>query len=162
MSMQAIPEIANAIKDVSWRWSKEGVEECIHSLGWHFIERVLHRQEYLVTGDIQASVFFQESECIAIEIDLDVFLHSDALSQFDYDEKVDEYFAKYEQAVLLAEKVLGQPLFNDGAAARGFPEDEDAVWLTLWKFPTCRLMIQLRHEDRGLPFRLSIVITPPG
>lgn len=161
MNIEAIPDILATVKNVKWRWSKEEMEECIRSLGWKFIEQVLHRQEYLVCGNLQASIYFDGSECIVIEIDVEVFLDPDTLSLTEYDDKVDEFFAKYEQAVQLAEKVLGRPRFNDGAAARGYPEDQDAVWVALWHFPACRIMIQQKHEDRELPFRVSLVIAPP-
>lgn len=83
------------------------------------------------------------------------------LSGAEYEDKVDEFFALWEHAVAAAEIELGRPAFDDGGAARGYPEDQDAVWLALWPLPTGRLMIQELHEDRELPFRLAVVVTPP-
>lgn len=59
-----------------------------------------------------------------------------------------------------AEAVLGPPIFKDGPAATGFPDDQDAAMLALWELPTARLMIQLQHEGFDVPVRIEIAVAP--
>lgn len=99
-------------------------------------------------------------DVLAAEMILDAFLDADALSEDEYEDKVDEYFEKFEDVVAAAKGVLGEPKFNEGAAARRFPGDQDAVWLAMWPRAGFRFMVQQKHEDRELPFRVCLVVAP--
>lgn len=67
----------------------------------------------------------------------------------------------FESATEALAKFLGPPAFSDGAAADHYPEDQDAAWLSLWNYPSARIMLQQKHEDRELPFRICLVVAPP-
>ncbi|MBS0260679.1 MAG: hypothetical protein JSS02_01885 [Planctomycetes bacterium] len=55
---------------------------------------------------------------------------------------------------------IGQPAFSGGPATSGFPDDQDANALSLWNLPNARLMLQLTHQDRELPFIICLVVAP--
>lgn len=82
----------------------------------------------------------------------------DDLGDPEYKDKVGEFYSAFVSATKQIENYLGNSMFSGGAGANGFPEDQDAVWLSLWIAPSCRLMLQQKHEDRQLPFRICIVI----
>lgn len=156
-----LPSLVSSLTEVSWDWSKEGVQNSLESLGWKSIEEVMHRREYHVKDNVQASVYFESDKCLLVEIVLDWYGDVQTLDKFEYEDKVDEYYQKYEQTVRIVENTLGKPpIFNNGAAAKGFPIDQDAVWLALWRFPNSRLMVEQKHEDRELPFRICLVVAP--
>ena len=96
----------------------------------------------------------------SVEVILDITSGVDGLDENEYEETVDEYYEKFQAVVAAASKFLGKPSFCNGAAASGFPEDQEAEWLALWTRPYGRFMVQQRHEDRELPFTVSVVIQP--
>jgi hypothetical protein len=71
-----------------------------------------------------------------------------------------EYCEKFERYVEAAKEILGRPTFNDGMAARDFPEDERAQFIALWPLKTARVMVMYRHEDDDDAYTLSIVVKP--
>ncbi len=125
------------------------------------VETVPGRWTYIIASGLKLSVYMEDDRIEFLEITMDVFFDPQRLQPEEYERKVDEYFSKYEKAVASAERILGPPTFNDGWGSEGFPEDQEAVWLAQWDLLNARLMIQQKHEDKELPFRLCIVITPP-
>jgi hypothetical protein len=107
------------------------------------------------------SVYHDGDDVEFIEITLEVVSNLHLLSLSEYEDTKDRFYQKFEDAVAEATGVLTPPVFNDGAAAGEFPEDQDAEWLALWNHPCGRLMVELKHEDKEVPLRLSIVLTPP-
>lgn len=71
-----------------------------------------------------------------------------------------EYCEKFERYVEAAEQILGRPKFNDGMAARNFPEDERAQFVAVWPLKTARVMVMYRHDDDDDAYALSIVVKP--
>jgi hypothetical protein len=129
-------------------------------MGWELRKSILHRQEYRLPSGLTGSVYFDGGAPFRLEVDLEYFAETAELSELQYEDKVDEFYAKYQSVVREATQAIGKPAFDNGAAAEGFPVDQDAVWLALWPSADARYMIQLTHEDRELPFRIVIVVTP--
>ena len=161
-TIERTTSIAVRLASIAWAWRREDFDAILRHAGatrpaplvddgW---TRYDLDQERL---DVLASEGLVER----VEVTLEAFVDVPDLSGAEYEDKVDEFFALWEHAVAAAEIELGRPAFDDGGAARGYPEDQDAVWLALWPLPTGRLMIQELHEDRELPFRLAVVVTPP-
>ena len=88
------------------------------------------------------------------------FTDVEALTDLEYEDQVDNFYAEFLAATKEIVSRLGNPVFSDGATATDFPDDQDAVWLSLWILPKCRLFLQQKHEDRELPFRLCLVVAP--
>ena len=158
--MNNIESVLKKLKSITWMWAKSDIEEILCSLGATLVEMISGRWTCRLSEGASLSVYFQDDRVEFVEITIAVFQNPHLLSEVEYEDKVDEFFEKFEETVLLGKRVLGLPLFNDGAAAEGFPDDQDAVWLALWNVKNARLMIQQTHEDKELPFRLCIVIAP--
>jgi hypothetical protein len=159
--MLNIGTIIQHLKDIRWTWSKLALEPVLTALGATHKEGVIGRCTYSIEAGSTLSVYYHDDQIEFLEFTVDVFFEPHLLSAEEYEQKVDEYFEKYEIAVGFAERILGPPVFNDGRGNNYFPEDQEAVWLAQWNLPNARLMIQQKHEDKELPFRLCIVIAPP-
>jgi hypothetical protein len=160
--MRDIAALMQCLKAVKWLWNESGVESVLASLNATLVEAAPGRKTYAIAGGPKLSLYSEGERGEFLEITVDAFFDPQRLSPGEYEQKVDEYFAKYEEAVAAAEQTLGPPTFNDGGGSEGFPEDQEAVWLARWDLPTARLMIQQKHEDKELPFRLCVVVTPPA
>lgn len=144
-----------------WKWDKIGIANTLLSLGWEQRISMPGRDGYVVPPGTHASVYNDGNHAILIEVEIDVFRDVDSLDELAYEDKIDEFHEKFFNATKQLAEHLGRPIFSDGAAANGFPGDQDAVWLSLWHLPTARLMVQLKHEGREIPFRLCVVVAPP-
>lgn len=72
----------------------------------------------------------------------------------------EEFLSLWEAAIGRVTVSLGPPEFVGGPGDPGMPDDEDAIRLASWTGLGRRLSIQYRHEDRELPMRLVLVISP--
>jgi len=106
---------------------------------------------------LKASVY--KAEPPYVEVTVDSSWPTPNASPDELEDLADLYFDKYQSAVRMITSRLGEPVFDDGAAAPGFPSDQPAEWLALWNCKAARLMLEQKHEDRELPFRLVIVLT---
>lgn len=157
-----ISEIAKNLLRRGGDWSLESVSSWLLQMGLIETDRNSDRIGFLNPSNSEITYdIYLESPCSVsfIEVNTDVYLDVNSLSKLEYEDKVDEYFEKYEAAVKEISNIIGPPLFSDGAAAKGFPDDQDAVWLALWNGTGSRLMLQQKHEDRDLPFRICLVST---
>lgn len=145
-----------------WSWDKSSVKQTLTSLGWELREVELSRDAYLLACGLTGSVYNNGADVDLIEIEVDRFCDVESLSDLEYEDKVDEFYDKFNVVTRQIASRLGEPCFSDGAAASGFPCDQAAVWISLWNLPTARLMLQQKHEDKETPFRLCIVLAPPA
>ena len=58
--------------------------------------------------------------------------------------------------------IEGEPHFEGPLGADGFPGDQDAVRLALWKKPWGRMMLKSQHEGREMPLTVSVSLGGPG
>ena len=156
----SVVAIAEKMVSLEWGWDKASIEKLLLSLGWERREGVLHRDAYVLSGGLDASVYNEGDMVKLVEVEIDVFSEVDSLDDLEYEDTVDEFYKKFLVTTKQLTEPLGQPAFSDGAAANGFPDDQDAVWLSLWNLPTARFMVQQKHEDRDIPFRLCFVVAP--
>jgi len=158
--MKNLKKFVYSLSLIEWTWRLEEVHAVMMQLGLVEVKRVSGRNDYQHECGWELNVYHENSECFAIEINLEVFLETDSLDIVAYHNKRDEFYHKFMYYTKELESVIGKPAFSDGAAARGFPHDQEAAWLSLWKVQNARLMIQQKHEDRELPFRVVLVIAP--
>ena len=156
----SLEETLRGLRALAWDWSRDEASRLARSLNLRPCGGLPGRVSYVTNEGQDVSVYYEAESPRRVEITLDAFHDPHLLSESAYEDKVDEFYGKFEGAVAKATGILGKPLFNDGRAASGFPEDEDAVWLALWRLPNARLMIQQRHEDKELPLRLVVVVRP--
>lgn len=152
--------IAKELVSVSWSWKMADWIMVVDTLGLVEEESRGIRKTYVARSGDLWDVYFDNGHVAFVEVDFDVSENTDLLSDSEYDDKIDEYFERFEDAVNSASRVLGKPLFFDGEAAEGFPEDQHANWLALWVVGDNRIMLQQKHEERGLPFRNCFVVAP--
>ncbi|MDF3836845.1 hypothetical protein P3W85_28420 [Cupriavidus basilensis] len=158
--MRSIKALAEKLSQIDWQWDQLWWEHVAQDLALRKKEAIAGRLTYADTDGELWDVYLKGGEIIFVEINFDVFDDIESLSDSDYEDKIDEYFKKFEVCVDDLAPVLGKPKFADGAAARGFPEDQEANWLALWEGKNSRLMLQQKHESRDFPLRLCIVVAP--
>lgn len=159
--MSILGTIAAELSEIDWQWSRSWWEGLAERLLLKRLQEVHGRESYLDARDISWDVYFNGENVLFVELNVDVFEGVEDLPDAAYEEKVDEYFQKFEDGANELSAVLGKPVFADGAAARGFPDDQEANWLALWRVNNARVMLQQKHEARDLPFRLCVVVAPP-
>ena len=147
------------LTDISWSFAEKELERKLCELGCKVIESVGHRKTFLLPNGLKANSYC-EIDFSQIEIDLDVFLEADELDEAEYEKKLCEFQSRYEKTVSEAKSILGEPCFSGAFTDYNFPDDQDAINLTLWRQESVRFMVQLKHEGREIPMRVTFVITP--
>lgn len=156
----SIGHVAAKLAEQLWAWNRQCIEASLQVIGFSNVESFRHRLTYVDQEGLLADVYCDGDKVDCVEVTVSTFTEVDSLTDIEYDDKVDEYYDAFLAATKDIVSHLGKPVFSDGAAAAGFPDDQDAVWLSLWMMPSCRLMLQQKHEDRELPFRLCVVVAP--
>jgi hypothetical protein len=154
--------IAETFAGLSWQWDLEGFGHAIAEAGAVPIGE--HRdgdgwRQYGLGSQV-VDVLVTNARVVRAEVTVAAFTDVDSLMLTEYDDKVDEFYELWRSTTIATEERLGPPVFQDGGAAPGFPEEEDAVWVALWPLPSGNLMLEQLHEDRELPFRLAVVVAP--
>jgi hypothetical protein len=158
--MLDISPLVHRITNTEWVWDLDAIGSALSRLGASRKVQHARRIGYTMTGLDDLSVYHKAGRVWLVEFTLESFAYPAELSDAQYEDKVDEYFVKYQKLVAATAEILGPPVFDDGFAAPDFPEDQDAVWLAMWNLSSARLMVEQKHEDRELPFRLCVVLTP--
>jgi hypothetical protein len=157
-----ISNIAGLLADQTWVWERRAFEALCDSLGWCRYQTIGHRDSYRTPEGLSASVYYNEDDNPdVLEVGIESFSDVGSLDECAYDDKVDEFYEAFVEGTRQISTKLGDPEFCDGAAAHGFPNDQDAVWLALWTLQSARLMLEQKHEDRDLPFRICLTVAPP-
>ena len=144
----------------TWDWTVASADRVAVQLGGEPVDEVVGRTSYRMDGVVDLSLYWEDGCAEFLEITLNLFSEPHLLDPAEYEKKEDEYFRKYRNAVAEARKVLGAPIFDGGAGSSSFPCDQEAYRLALWALPNARLMVQQKHEDKELPFRVCIVVAP--
>lgn len=69
---------------------------------------------------------------------------------------LDEFEAKFASSVSEVRLVMGEADFVGEYGDQGFPEDVDAMAIAQWRHDGSQLAVNLKHEDTGLPFRITV------
>jgi hypothetical protein len=127
----------------------------------HLAEDRGTRRVYDLGLGLQLDVYLTEGTVMEAEVTLDYTpVDRSVMSQEVYDDLHDQYFAKFQDCTSRLTTRLGKPAFLNGVGCRGFPDDQDAEWLSLWQRSGYRLMLEQKHEDPELPFRICLVFAP--
>jgi hypothetical protein len=153
-------DIALALCQAEWQWSRAWWEAQAAAWQLSLRESKGSRRTYADPDGVLWDVYFDEGSLLQVEIELEAFVAVETLSDSEYEDKIDEYADKFETTAKDLQAALGKPVFIDGSAAKGFPEDQDAAWLALWHGRNARVMLQQKHESREFPFRLVLVVSP--
>jgi hypothetical protein len=157
-----VEDVVRKLSAVEWTWTAADVPRVVHQLGAVLVEDADERQTYRTPDGMFVDVFMSGGKLEQVEIEVDSFSDVESLDGYAYELKVDEFFNKWESGADAVERVLGEPAFRNGFGNRGFPSDQDAIWLALWNTDRARLMVEEKHEDRDLPFRIVVVAAPPA
>lgn len=156
----SIGDTAAMRAEQSWSWARTCVETTLQGIGFLNFRSVGHRVTYVDQLGRFADVYCDGEYVDCVEITILAFTDVEALTDLEYENQVNVFYAAFLAATKEIVSRLGDPVFSDGATATDFPDDQDAVWLSLWKLPKCRLFLQQKHEDRELTFRLCLVVAP--
>lgn len=138
-------------------WEPPRIRVALEAAGWTPLEAVGDRESWQLASQ-QLDMYADPDLVRRVEATLAAaWPDTDDAYQ---DDLIDEYFAKFEETVAQAREVLGEPRFNDGFGNKGFPDDQDAVWAAVWPRGSGRLMVLQTHEDKELPYRILVVLTP--
>lgn len=158
--MTALITVAQEIHRADWQWARSWWESKAKQLHLIHQESKGGRVTYKDVNGLIWDAYLAGEKLLMLKVTIEVFEDVVSLSDSEYEDKVDEYTDKFEAAAKNLESALGKPVFCDGAAASGFPNDQDANWLALWPGNNARVMLQQKHEGRDLPFRLCLVVAP--
>lgn len=156
----SIGDTAAMLAEQSWSWARESVGTTLAGMGFLNSQSVGHRVTYVDQQGRFADLYCDGEHVDCVEITILAFTDVEALTDLEYEDQVDNFYAAFLAATKEIVSRLGNPVFSDGATATDFPDDQDAVWLSLWILPKCRLFLQQKHEDRELPIRLCLVVDP--
>lgn len=156
-----LESLAISLAKAPWRWDRHDLSEVARCLGANLRDTTWNRLTYVTGTGVEIDAYRHDGTIVLAEVILDVG-PTDGLDDSAYEELVDTFFNKFESTTSRLAGVLGKPTFADGQAAEGYPADQDAVWLALWLLPNARLMLQVKHEGREVPYRLSIAVTAPA
>lgn len=158
--MLSLAPLAKRLSTVEWQWTRSWWDTATDTFALIQQEAVGARRTYVDPQGELWDLYMRGDDALFLEINFDVLADAGSLSDSTYENKVDEYFQKFQDQVQVLKSFLGKPRFVDGAAARGFPVDQEANWLALWDVKNARLMLQQKHESRDMPFRLCLVVAP--
>lgn len=148
------------LRSTHWSWTRTFADALSRRLRWVPVRPGSDRIEYQTPDGFPVTVYLLGSEVTGYEITLEAFDDTHLLSREAYEDKADEFYEKFRLTARTGEGVLGRPVFCDGSGAAGFPSDQDAWWVCVWKVNAARLMVEMRNEDRELPFRICVVVEP--
>jgi hypothetical protein len=160
METNSLPQLLAKMRSFRWPWSQNEDGAFAAHLGWSVEKRTDHRTDFRATGFAAVSAYFEAGACFAVEADIEVAASTGDLAPDQFDDLADSFYAKFNDMVGRVTETLGEPSFCDGAAADGFPDDQDAVWLALWVGDGLRIMVQQKNEGRDMPFRVTLVCAP--
>lgn len=151
------------LADVTWDWSERAFEPLVASLGLTREPDADAETPAYVTpwGKEWAQAIVDNGTVQRLELLVEetsprwrpfTMKKLDALGR-KYRDKLTAYVKR-------AMTVLGEPAFYAEYGKPGFPDDEDAQVLALWRRDTARLMVMVRNEGPDTPLWISIVVKP--
>lgn len=160
METKSLPYVLEKMQSFHWPWRQDEDGSFADHLGWSVEKRTPLRTDFRATGFAAVSAYFEAGTCFAVEADIEVVTPTAVLAPSQFDDLADLFYQKFCDVVESVTKILGKPMFCDGAAVDDFPGDQDAVWLALWFGGGARIMIQQKNEGRDMPFRVTLVVAP--
>jgi hypothetical protein len=142
---------------VAWNW--RDVERSLVEGGFRKRQAVDGRSTFESEDGVVVDVYFVGEDPSAVEATV-AFENAGRLPADEYEARIDEWHREFTENIKVMINVLGRPAFVGGSGDEGFPDDQESMFLGLWKLKDARLMLQLNHEDRELPIRLCVVVTP--
>ena len=153
----AVPDVVAALADVARQPGIGPLEERLAAAAWSQDapgSGGLHRQWR--RGDVVGTQYGRGS---AAFIEVTMLVAWPDLEDLDSeDHLMTEFEDKFERAVGIAASSLGAPHFNGTYGETGFPDDVDAVMTASWSLGS-ELHLNLKHEDSGVPFRLTATVS---
>jgi hypothetical protein len=151
-----------ALASFKWQWSKDAWEQAVARLGLVETSRINDRASYKTPEGDTLSAYFTESHLELVELTLERYDDPEVLSRDEYLKVIRDFTIKFQAVVNEVASFLAQPAFLGGPNDVGYPDDQDALRVAIWQITNARLMVALKHEDKELPIRLSVVVSPPG
>jgi len=160
MDRNEMLSVAKILLNIEWQWDRSWWDSLASELNLNSTKSPESRRSYVDANGYLWSAYFDRDKLEFLEINMLIFEDVESLSNSTYKEKADEFSQKFKDAVHDLIAIFGNPIFSDSWAAEGFPDDQDAIWLALWKGENARLMLEQKNEARDLPFRLCFIVAP--
>jgi hypothetical protein len=147
----ALARVADGRPDLS-------LENRLESAGWVKGEAGsagLHRQWWI--GEIVGAQFGRGMSAF---FEVTVEMAGPDIDDLDSEEDLaKDSERRFAESVSAAAVEVGDPAFVGSYGEDGFPEDLDAVSTAQWPRPAGVIAVHLKHEDQGLPFRITVTVS---
>src|SRR5690606_27608128 len=105
---ETVERLAQVLSNIDWVWIADSWEIEVAKLNLKELEMGGNRKTYADSHGELWDAYFSGGKLSFIEINYDVFEDVDSLSDSAYEDKIDEFFQRFEDDVKAAEKVLGK------------------------------------------------------
>lgn len=150
-----VSEVVSALSRVVYVNQPAPLEDRLLAAGWNPGDpgsAGLHRSWH--SAGLVATQFGRGSDAL-VEVTVDI-RHPDPDDMSSEDAMLDEFEAKFASSVSEVRLVMGEADFVGEYGDQGFPEDVDAMAIAQWRHGGSQLAVNLKHEDMGLPFRITV------
>lgn len=152
--------IVEKLTKIKWNTRLNFIEQQLKQILCVLIEDKVVRKSYKIEDEIILDLYLSDHQLLEAEVNFDVtIVNRDLMSEYEYEDLNDKYFSKFEEATGRLKEILGEPKFSNGIGCLGFPPDQDAQWISMWDMDDYRLMLEQKHEDKELPFRICVVFS---
>ena len=156
---ETIARLASQLGPVQWTTSASTLLARLASYGFEVVRETPHRVDlrHTDTPGVRCALY----RTARLECTVRIVMEPHELEESEWSRANDEFLATWRESTAALAASLGEPRFLGGPGDAGMAEGEDAVRLAAWSPQSGRtLAVQYRHEDRELPMRLVLVVTP--
>ena len=147
-----------------YTWSRDvaGARELLEKFGFSFTGEGY--EELLFTGQSRttARIRVMDGTALWTEFILSACHDPHLLEEVEFTKKQDEYETLFHNSVNQVEKFLGAPSFVGASGEAGFPEGQWADWAAVWDKGKCRVMVEVKQNDKEMPIELCLIFEPLG
>jgi hypothetical protein len=145
-----------------YTWSRDvaGARELLEKFGYRYAGEGY--EELLFTGQSRttARIRVVDSTALWTEFILSACQDPHLLEEVQFTKKQEEYETLFHNSVNQVEKFLGTPSFVGASGEAGFPEGHWADWAAVWDKGRCRVMVEVKQNDKEMPIELCLIFEP--
>lgn len=145
-----------------YTWSRDpaGARELLEKFGFSYAGEGY--EELLFTGqsNTTARIQIKDGKALWTEFILSSLHGPHLLEEIEYTKKQNEYETFFHNSVNQIESFLGAPSFVGASGDAGFPKGHWADWAAVWDRDNCRVMVEVKQNDKELPIELCLIFEP--
>ncbi|MFI7222582.1 hypothetical protein ACIBO5_05110 [Nonomuraea angiospora] len=154
-----ITDVVDRLSPVARSTGVAALDERLASVGWHEKGPVPGgSRRTWAFGAVSGTQYSSSDRMSFMEVTVDI-RDPESADPEDEGPFYEEFERKFHSAVTEAAEILGPPSFVATYGDQDFPDDMDAVMVAGWRDGGSGLFICFKHEDSGVPFRITAVVT---